>query len=556
MGSQKQTRAHDHQAKRREHKPHKPHKRTAAGRHAGTLIAFAVVVAICIVGATPLGERITQGLDLRGGVSVVMHASKADGEAITKQDMDVATQIVERRVNSLGASEATVAQIGDYDIQVQIPGATDPQAAIDAIGRTGLLEFVNLLDIKDPDVIRRLQSHEENIKLEPGTYTAFMTGAQITQVNVGRESETSPNYAVNVKLNGEGTETFAQVTRELAPTRGQIAIVLDGVVNSAPAVQSEIPTGDVSITGGYTFESAQALKTILDSGSLPVKLDYAESRVVGPTLGQDSLHQALIAIVFGFVLVGVYLFFFYRGLGLLTAGSLFTFGALYLGILAGLSHFGLFALSLPGIAGIVLTIGMAADSSILVLERFKEELRMGRSIKSASMTGVRHGIGTSIDADVVSLVSAIALFLIATGPVKGFGLTLALGILCDIITMLLFKAPLLRLLALKPLQAAPGFWGIKRDVMFESELAAQAVAGVGIQVDTAATGNGDETAGETSNDQPKVKRRRKKASAKERLEQGQVSAENVTDKQVDEQDAEAAGNAMQDTDEKGGGSRA
>ena len=245
--------------------------------------------------------------------------------------------------------------------------------------------------------------------------------------------------------------------------RGQIAIVLDGVVNSAPAVQSVISTGEVSITGRYTYEGAQNMKTVLDSGSLPVNLTYSESRVVGPTLGHASLMQGLFAIAAGFVLVALYLFFFYKGMGMLTTGSLAVFAIVYLGILAALSHFGLFALSLPGIAGIVLTIGMAADSSILVLERFREEIRMGRSIRSASITGVKHGIWTSLDADVVSLVSALALFFIAIGPVKGFGLTLALGILCDVITMFVFKGPLLRLLALKQIQRHPGFWGVSKD---------------------------------------------------------------------------------------------
>jgi SecD/SecF fusion protein len=140
-----------------------------------------------------------------------------------------------------------------------------------------------------------------------------------------------------------------------------------------------------------------------------------------------------------------------------------VFALLYLGVLATLSYFGQFALSLAGIAGIVLAIGVAADSSILVLERFKEEIRMGRSVRAASVTGVRHAIVTSIDADLVTLVSALALFFIGVGSVKGFGLTLALGVICDIATMLLFKAPLLRLLAPRIITRHPGFWGVKED---------------------------------------------------------------------------------------------
>ena len=186
-----------------------------------------------------------------------------------------------------------------------------------------------------------------------------------------------------------------------------------------------------------------------------------QSQVVGPTLGQDALNSGLIVAILGLALVMLYLLFFYHGLGLLTAAAMAVFAVLYLGLLATLSAFGLFSLSLAGIAGIVLTIGMAADSSILVLERFREEIRMGRSVRAASITGVRHGIETSIDADLVSLVSALTLFFLASASVKGFGLTLALGIACDIVMMLLLKAPLIRLLAPHVITKHPGFWGVR-----------------------------------------------------------------------------------------------
>lgn len=436
-------------------------EQNAPKRWAATLVALAIIMVISIVGFTPLGEKITQGLDIRGGVSVILTASKEDGK-VTDEEMQKATAIIERRVNSLGASEATVQQSGESSILVQIPGATDSKKAIEVIGKTGLLEFVNVLDIKDPETRAALEAGKPGVQLKSGTYQAFMTGDSIKNVTVDQEQQGSPYYQVGLQLNDEGTEKFAAVSRELVAFHGKIAIVLDGSVDSAPAVQAAITNGRVSITGHYSFEQANALKTLLDSGSLPVTLTFSESRVVGPTLGQESLMQGLMAVAAGFIVVGLYLFFFYRGMGLMTAGSLAIFAVVYLGILAFLSRYNAFALSLPGLAGIVLTIGMAADSSILVLERFKEELRMGRSIAAASISGVRHGIGTSIDADVVSLVSAIALFVLAEGPVKGFGLTLALGIICDIITMLLFKAPLLRLLARFMIKSHPGFWGVKK----------------------------------------------------------------------------------------------
>ncbi|MBP3883738.1 MAG: protein translocase subunit SecD [Olsenella sp.] len=437
----------------------------AARRWASTLLILCVVLVVCVIGFTPLGERITQGLDIQGGVSVIMKATKADGSAPSAEDMNTATTIVQNRVNSLGASETTVQQQGTDSILIQIPGATNAEQAIQTVGQTGLLEFVRLDEIGDADALAKITAGAENVKLKEGTYTAFMDGSHISSVNVAQTSNSATGYyAVNVKLDSEGSQIFADVTRELAPTKGRIAIVLDGTVNSAPAVQNEITGGEVSITGNFTIDDAKGLKTVLDSGSLPVTLTYSESRVVGPTLGQDSLNQGVFAIGIGVAIVVVYLFVFYRGLGFLTMGSLGVFAVLYLGILALLSHFGAFALTLPGLAGVVLTTGSAADSSILVLERFREEIRMGRSIKNAAVSGAKHGIMTSLDADAVQMVTALALFFVAVGSVKGFGLTLALGIVCDIVTMFCFKAPALRLLALRAIPNHPKFWGVSQDL--------------------------------------------------------------------------------------------
>ena len=434
-------------------------------RWASTLVILCVVLVVCVIGFTPVGERITQGLDIQGGVSVIMKASKTDGTAPTAEDMATATAIVQNRVNALGASETSVQQQGTDSILIQIPGATNAEQAIQTVGQTGMLEFVRLDEIGDADALAKLNAGTEDVKLKEGTYTAFMDGSHLTNVNVAQASNSATgSYAVNVKLDGEGTQAFADVTKELAPTKGRIAIVLDGTVKSAPAVQNEITGGEVSITGNFTLESAKSLKTVLDSGSLPVTLTYSESRVVGPTLGQDSLNQGVFAIGIGVIIVVAYLFFFYRGLGFLTMGSLGVFAVLYLGILALLSHFGAFALTLPGLAGIVLTTGSAADSSILVLERFREEIRMGRSVKNAAVSGAKHGIMTSLDADAVQMVAALALFFVAVGSVKGFGLTLALGIICDIVTMFCFKAPALRLLALKTISKHPKFWGVDQDL--------------------------------------------------------------------------------------------
>ncbi len=445
-----------------------------------TLLLIVVSVALFI----PPQDRINLGLDIRGGLSVVMTAESSEDEVMDTDDMEDARSIIESRVNALGASEATVQVQGTNQILVQIPGVEDSSEALDTIGTTGQLVFTRLDSMTDESVVSQITAgnygqsatitddygntfpSEEKVEVEvpEGTYDVLLTGDNINRVTVGRESETSTDYAVNLELDAEGTEAFAQATADLVSTNGQIVIILDNKVQSAPAVQSEITNGQVAITGNYDSDEAKAFKAVLESGSLPINFEISTSQVVGPTLGIDALWAGLLVVIIGLICVMIYLLVFYKGLGIITASAMLVFSALYLGILSALSIFGLFSLSLAGVAGIVLTIGMAADSSILTVERFREEIRMGKSVRAASISGVRHAIFTSIDADLVTLVSALCLFFLASAGVKGFGLTLSLGIFCDIIMMLLFKAPLIRLLAPRSIQKHPGFWGIKDSI--------------------------------------------------------------------------------------------
>lgn len=455
----------------------------AERRNVWLLIVCTLAVVASFIAFTPPSEKINQGLDIQGGLSVVLSASNDDGSTISSEDMEKSRAIVEKRVNMLGATEATVQVQGSDQILVQIPGMSDPEQALATIGTTGKLEFARLDSFTDEDIKDQIDdgsyeyvTYEDdfgntfydtattNITVESGTYTPLITGENISKVEIGRASETSTYYSVNLTLDSEGTTAFAEATKDLVSDKGKIVILLDGVVQSAPAVQSEITGGEVSITGNYSLDDAKSLQTVLESGSLPVSFSYSQSQVVGPTLGQDALVSGVIVALIGLLLVIIYLFFFYKGLGVITAAAMLVFSIMYLGILAVLSLLGQFSLSLAGVAGIVLTIGMAADSSILTLERFREEIRMGRSIKAASQSGVHHAIMTSIDADLVTLVSALALFFLASASVKGFGMTLALGIFCDIIMMLIFKAPLIRLMAPRTIEKHPDFWNV-RDCM-------------------------------------------------------------------------------------------
>ena len=364
--------------------------KNADRRNVWLLIICTIAVIASFFAFTPPSEKINQGLDIQGGLSVVLSASNEDGSAISSEDMEKSRAIVEKRVNLLGASEATVQVQGNNQILVQIPGVSDPEQALKTIGTTGKLEFARLDSFTDEDVREKIDSGqtahenitdsvtgqqfavESKLAAPQGTYTPLITGENISRVDVGRESETATTYSVNLTLDSAGSAAFAQATKELVSTHGKIVILLDGVVQSAPAVQSEITGGQVSITGSYTLDQAKSLQTVLESGSLPVSFSYSQSQVVGPTLGQDALASGVLVALIGLLLVVIYLFFFYKGLGIITAAAMLVFSVLYLGILGLLSLLGQFSLSLAGVAGIVLTIGMAADSSILTLERFRE----------------------------------------------------------------------------------------------------------------------------------------------------------------------------------------
>ena len=343
-----------------------------------------------IYGIKPVAEAISLGLDLRGGIATEYIATDTTVEDFESL-MESTVSALRKRLTNAGFTEANVARQGTDRIRVEIPGVDDHEEVVRIIGTPAHLEF------RDPS---------GNVVLE---------GKNIVKAYTAKDSTGSNVYPyVYFELDDEGTKAFAEATEDLAPTKGQIVIILDGEVQSAPAVQSVISDGNVSITGGYTLDAAKQMKTVLESGSLPVSFEYAQSQVVGPTLGQDALQSGVLVALIGLVIVMIYLLVFYEGLGIITAAAMAVFAAIYLGILALLSAFGLFSLSMAGIAGVVLTIGMAADSSILTLERFREEIRMGRSVRAASITGVRHGILTSIDADLVTLVSALTLFFLAS----------------------------------------------------------------------------------------------------------------------------------------------
>ena len=326
-------------------KPARPTDR----RNIWLLIITTLLVLGSVFMFTPPQEKINQGLDIQGGLSVVLTAKGADGAAVSNDDMEKSRAIIESRVNALGASEAVVQVQGTDQILVQIPGLTNTEDALNTIGKTGKLEFARLDSFTDEDVKTKIENGEyagegtvsddlgvltlpsgetQHLTVEDGTYTPIVTGADITKVDIGKPSETSTDYAVNITLDAEGAKAFADATKELAPTKGKIVIILDNEVQSAPAVQSEIPDGNVQITGGYSLDEAKAMQTVLESGSLPVSFEYAQSQTVGPTLGQDALASGVLVALIGLAVVMLYLLFFYRGLGLITAAAMIVFAVM------------------------------------------------------------------------------------------------------------------------------------------------------------------------------------------------------------------------------------
>ncbi|MHB1451590.1 MAG: protein translocase subunit SecD [Coriobacteriia bacterium] len=432
------------------------------------LVALAALMALSVWQFWPVGEKITQGLDIKGGLSVTLTADALPGAQLTEDTMSRVETILVERVNGFGVSEATVQRQGQNAFLVQLPGVKNAQEALRLLGEPGTLEFVDMTSVTDTPTIELIgkqldaeYSGETTTlpKLDSNGYEPFMTGEVITDARVTTDELGNP--AVSVSMDSAGAKTWGEVTSRLAAFQGQVMIALDGYAKSAPAVQTAILDGDTLITGSFSVEEAKGLAAILQSGAMPANIEIDESRVVGPTLGKESLNQGLIAGLVGVALVALFMIAYYRGLGLVSVLSLLAYGALMMGSLGILSRMNAFALTLPGIAGLILGIGVAADTSILIFERLKEEIDTGKTHRSAAKSAVRHAIATSIDADVVTLVSAIALYAFAIGPVRGFAFTLILGIVVDLIAALLFTGPVVRMLAEGTMSKAPAFWGVK-----------------------------------------------------------------------------------------------
>ena len=347
-------------------------------------------------------NKVKLGLDLRGGTSVVL---QAQGK-IEPDTMSKVKNIIERRVNSIGVAEPVIQLSGNDKLIVELAGIKDPQKAIELIGTTAKLEF--------------------RIKNKDGYGPVLLEGSALKTAGVSRDQVGMPS--VSFELNSQGANTFAKITRENIGK--QLAIMLDNKEQSAPTINSEINGGSGIITGRFSIEEANNLANLLKSGALPVEIKIVENRTVGATLGVDSIRQTGIAGLIALGVISVFMIAIYKIPGIVADIALLINGVLVLGLLSGIGA----ALTLPGIAGFILTLGMAVDSNVITYERIKEELRLGESLHDAVERGYENAFPAIIDGNLTTMLVAAVLFFLGTGPIKGFAVTLALGVVATVIT--------------------------------------------------------------------------------------------------------------------------
>ncbi|HEX9145586.1 MAG TPA: protein translocase subunit SecD, partial [Candidatus Binatia bacterium] len=358
--------------------------------------------------------------------------------------VDQSLETIRNRIDQFGVSEPVIQREGQTDILVQLPGIQDPQRAKEIIGKTALLEFKLVDDTANvEESLRKGPPPGDEIlygyggKGEGGAAgekvpyvlqsRSLMTGEYIADARV-RPSQQLQGPYVELILNSSGARLFEQITA--ANVKRRLAIVLDNVVYSAPVIQERIGGGRASITGSFDIKDARDLAIILRAGALPAPVEIIEERSVGPSLGSDSIRQGVISFVVGISLVIVFMILYYKGAGVLADVALIFHILFLLAILAAFKA----VLTLPGIAGIVLIAGMAVDANVLINERIREELRAGRAARSAVEAGYERALPAIIDTNVTTFLSGLILFQFGTGPIKGFAVTLCIGILTTVVT--------------------------------------------------------------------------------------------------------------------------
>lgn len=382
--------------------------------------------------------------EIGGGIwRIALVLDSRQAEQVKKNALDQALETIRNRIDQFGVSEPEITIQGTEQILIQLPGIKDPQRAKSLIGRTALLEF-KLVDeeedietalkgvIPEGDVIlyqRVVDPKTGGVKKTPYLLKekTLMTGEVLKDARVALDSQFHEPY-IALEFDDIGAKLFEQITGTNVKKR--LAIILDDNVYSAPVIQERIAGGRAQITGRFTTDEANELAIILRAGALPAPVKIIEERTVGPSLGQDSIRQGIISILISAALIVLFLIFYYRGTGVIGDIALILNVVLVFGILSLLRA----TLTLPGIAGLVLSVGMAVDANILINERIKEELRWGKTIRAAIDQGYHRAFTTIIDSNITTVIAALFLYQFGTGPVRGFAVTLFWGIVANIFT--------------------------------------------------------------------------------------------------------------------------
>ncbi len=399
------------------------------------LVALGVLV-FALLGMLPLKEKIGLGLDLQGGMHLILKVDTSKIPEEAREDApNRALEIIRNRIDQFGVREPLIQRQGKDSIVVQLPGVTDRDRAIELIGRTAQLEF-KLVE-GDEELNERARAGEVlegyNLK-KAGKETLLvneevaLTGDTLVNAEVKFDQSRFNEPYIALEFNSKGAAIFSEVTEQNVGRR--LAIVLDGNVHSAPRINEKIPSGRASITGRFTVDEAGDIAIVLRAGALPAPIYIEEERTVGALLGKDSIESGIRAFTIGVVLILGFMLIYYFFSGIVATVAMLLNFIIVLGALGWLHT----TLTLPGIAGIILVIGMAVDANVLIYERIREELSTGKHIRSAIAAGYNKAFTAILDSNITTLIAAALLFKFGTGPIRGFGVTLSIGILASMFT--------------------------------------------------------------------------------------------------------------------------
>ena len=362
--------------------------------------------------------------------NIIINYSKFGLIEINNSAVNQSLEIVRRRIDEVGTKDPTIVRRGNSRILIELPGLDDPNRIKKLLGKTANLTF-RLVSNEDNEFGSELISFENSDEKLRINKRIIVSGDNLINANPKLDNQTN-QAIVSFTFDRVGSKKFGRATTDHVGK--QLAIILDGKIISAPVINEPILGGNGQITGNFTFQSATDLALLLRSGALPTPLEIIEERTVGPDLGEDSIKAGSISLIIGFVLVIFYMFYKYKKFGIIANLALITNLILLMGILTILEA----TLTLPGIAGIILTVGMAVDANVLIFERIKEELKNEKSVIHAFDIGYKRAQSAVLDANITTLISAIILFFLGSGPVKGFAVTLGIGIITTLFSAYLF----------------------------------------------------------------------------------------------------------------------